>query len=184
MTREQREDLERRITACSERAVRLFDTHAPDALRRRPRDGAWSAAECVVHLTLTSAATVPLVEAAIAELTAASARRSSPSRMDWLGRLLNWTLEPPPRLRTRTGAAFLPQQGESLEAVLPAFMNWQARLAGAVRAGEGLDLAARKITSPFDARLRYNVYSALRMLETHERRHLWQAERAVSAEAP
>jgi hypothetical protein len=46
--------------------------------------------------------------------------------------------------------------------------------------GSTTDLSVRKITSPFDSRVRYNVFSMFRILETHERRHLWQAEQAVS----
>jgi hypothetical protein len=37
-----------------------------------------------------------------------------------------------------------------------------------------------KVTSPFDSRVSYNVFSMFCILETHERRHLWQAERAAS----
>jgi hypothetical protein len=35
------------------------------------------------------------------------------------------------------------------------------------------------VQSPVYARLRYNVYGALRMLAAHERRHLWQIERIL-----
>jgi hypothetical protein len=43
-----------------------------------------------------------------------------------------------------------------------------------------LGLEAGSIPSPFNARLKYNVLAAFRILETHERRHLRQAEAAVS----
>ena len=35
------------------------------------------------------------------------------------------------------------------------------------------------VISPFDKRVKYNMYSAFRILIAHERRHLWQAEQAV-----
>jgi hypothetical protein len=100
--------------------------------------------------------------------------------MDWLGRLLRWTLEPPPRLRTGTTAPFQPQRVEPLADVLPEFRRQQSRLVAALRSAEGLDLSARKVVSPFNSRVHYNAYAMFRILETHERRHLWQADHAVS----
>ena len=35
------------------------------------------------------------------------------------------------------------------------------------------------IVSPFDGRLRYNLYSCLTILPAHQHRHLWQAERVL-----
>jgi hypothetical protein len=42
---------------------------------------------------------------------------------------------------------------------------------------DGLDVTTIRVTSPFNASLRYSAYSALHILAAHERRHLWQAER-------
>jgi len=36
-----------------------------------------------------------------------------------------------------------------------------------------------RIRSPFDARIRYSAWSALRILPAHQRRHLWLAEREL-----
>jgi hypothetical protein len=35
------------------------------------------------------------------------------------------------------------------------------------------------MASPFDPRIRYNVYAALRVISAHQRLHLAQAERAM-----
>jgi hypothetical protein len=67
-----------------------------------------------------------------------------------------------------------------LSAVVPEFLEQQARLVAALRAAEGLDLTRAKIASPFDRRVKYNIFAAFRIVETHERRHVLQAERAVS----
>lgn len=65
-------------------------------------------------------------------------------------------------------------------ALMVLVMRQQARVVDVLRAAEGLNLSERKIRSPFDSRVRYNVFSMFRILEMHERRHLWQAEQAVS----
>ena len=46
----------------------------------------------------------------------------------------------------------------------------------------GILSRTRRVTSPFDARVGYNAYAMFRVLETHERRHLRQAERAAAEE--
>jgi hypothetical protein len=73
---------------------------------------------------------------------------------------------------------------EPLEDVLPEFRRQQSRLVAALRSAEGVDLSARKVVSPFNSRVRYNAYAMFEILETHERRHLWQAEHAVSSTGP
>jgi hypothetical protein len=50
-----------------------------------------------------------------------------------------------------------------------------------VRAADGLPIDAVKITSPVDARARYNVFAALSIMARHQHRHLWQAEQAARA---
>lgn len=50
-----------------------------------------------------------------------------------------------------------------------------------VQDADGMPLGKVKIASPFNAKLHYNVYSALSILPRHQHRHLQQAERAVAA---
>lgn len=178
MNRAQREALDSGFASSSRAARELFERYPPERLRERPPAGGWSAAECVVHLSLTSAATVPLVETALADLEARQLRNAGTSGLDWLGRMLRWSLEPG-RFSSKTAAAFTPQRTEPFTEVLPEFLRWQDRIAAALARGEGLALGAVKITSPFNSRIRYNPLSALAILETHERRHLAQAQRAA-----
>jgi hypothetical protein len=47
-----------------------------------------------------------------------------------------------------------------------------------VRQADGLPLGRVKIISPFNARLRYNLFACFSILPRHQHRHLRQAERA------
>jgi hypothetical protein len=62
-----------------------------------------------------------------------------------------------------------------------AFDGFHDEIARLVHDAREVDLGRLKVVSPFDPRgkLRYSVYSALRVIVVHERRHLWQAARAV-----
>jgi len=61
------------------------------------------------------------------------------------------------------------------------FASLQSKLAEQLTAARGIDLMKIKIVSPFDKRVRYNVYSAFRIVIAHQRRHLWQAEQAIAS---
>lgn len=180
MTDEQRLTLERGFSETADAVKRLFDENAHDALMRRPSAESWSAAENIAHLNLTASAMVPLMEQAVADIRAAGLRSTSPGRMGLVAGLLRWALEPPPRFRSRTTTPFVPVSVPSVDAVWSEFLDWHRRTMRLLREADGLDLSARKIVSPFDSRVRYNVFAALRIMETHARRHLWQAGKAIS----
>jgi hypothetical protein len=56
------------------------------------------------------------------------------------------------------------------------FDHLQGEQVRRVEAADGLPLSKVWITSPFNARVRYNLYACLTVLARHEHRHLWQAE--------
>ncbi|MBI1845698.1 MAG: DinB family protein [Candidatus Rokubacteria bacterium] len=141
-----------------------------------PAPGRWSAAQCLVHLNLTSRAFLPLIEDAIARGRGMPGGSGS-HRMDVLGRLLWWasTL----RLPVKTTEAFVPSVDRPRTAVLSDFDVLQDAVVGLVAKAEGLDLRALRVVSPFDARLTYNLYSCFRLIAAHQRQHLRQAEQAL-----
>jgi hypothetical protein len=64
-----------------------------------------------------------------------------------------------------------------LQAIIDEFSRLQAEQIACVREADGLPLGRVRITSPFDARLKYNLYACFTILPRHQHRHLWQAER-------
>ena len=143
----------------------------------RPAPTEWSASDCLVHLNLTSRAFVPLLRDALAE---GRGRGGTPRcHMDLMGSLVWWAA--PLRVPVKTTEPFVPPGPERRPAVLEEFDALQEQMMRFVEDADGLDLVALRIVSPFDARLRYNVYSALRIIAAHQRLHLSQAERAVRA---
>jgi hypothetical protein len=99
--------------------------------------------------------------------------------MDVTGRILWLALTA--RLPIKTTEPFVPLSVEAKDNVLGDFDALQEALAGCLKDARDLDLGARRIVSPFDARLEYNVYSCFRAITAHERLHLRQGERAVAA---
>ena len=94
--------------------------------------------------------------------------------------MLRWFLEPPIRQRVKTTAPFVPRSVRAKAEAFGEFAGLQEKLAEALAGARGLNLSKVKVVSPFDKRVRFNIYSAFRILVAHQRRHLWQAEQAIA----
>lgn len=172
----------REFEQAQQRLERLA-TRLPDELwpvRAHPER--WSVSECIAHLNLTGSAFLPAVRNALRE--ARSLDRPAPRRYrrDPLGWLLWRTMGPPVRLRVRTAAAFVPTDAATPAELRSAFDRLQAEQIECVREADGLPLQLVRIASPFEARVRYNLFAALTILPRHQHRHLWQAEQVAATQ--
>ena len=169
------------LRAATARAQRLVNGLDETSFHARPDPDRWSIAECLAHLNLTSEAYLPLVTAAIT--SGRESKRSAPHqfRRDLVGWFLGRMVEPPVRTRLKTTAAFVPRSAGAKQQVLAEFEALQDKLAAALADADGFDLGRLRIVSPFNTRIRYNLYAAFRIIPAHQRRHLWQGERVREA---
>jgi hypothetical protein len=98
--------------------------------------------------------------------------------MDFCGRLLKWSLEPPPRFRFPAPPGFQPPPTVAADQVLPQFLASQEE---PLASSDGFAIDRYKIVSPFSSHVKYSVWSSFCICAAHERRHLWQAERVIKA---
>lgn len=174
--------LERIDVELTDARRRAHDIATPLTAERwsaRPAANEWSVAECLIHLNLTSRAMLPLIGDAIAKGRDQKLFSSGPYRRDVIGWFVHWMTDPPVRFRVKTTAPFVPIAVEPKEQVLADFDRLQEQVAGCVREADGLDLGRLRIVSPFDSRLKYNLYSCLRIIPAHQRQHLLQAEDVI-----
>jgi len=147
-----------------------------ELLKKRPSAADWSAVECLAHLNLSTAAMLPGIRQAIE--AAPTARPNHRYRMDLPGRLLAWSLEPPAILKMKTSEIAQPQGTGDPSSVLEEFERLHAQLGELLHESAGKKIDAQKLKSPF-ANLHYNAFSAFAIIAAHDRRHLWQARKAV-----
>ncbi|MGZ8378878.1 MAG: DinB family protein [Gemmatirosa sp.] len=172
------EDLER----ARARLHRLADAMPAERWARRADPARWSVAECVAHLNLTSRAYLPIVRAGLGEAAALGVPAPARYRRDPAGWLLAHLVGPLPTLgsvrigRVRTPASFVPTGDQPRDVVLRDFDALQDELIACVRAADGRAIDRVRVTSPFDARARYNLYACLTLLAPHQHRHAQQAE--------
>jgi hypothetical protein len=176
------EEVEKELNEATHRAWTLVQSTDGRLFTVRPNASSWSAAECLSHLSISSELFLPVLQQAIDDArkrgTKAAAR---PPKMDLIGRVLRWFLEPPIRQRVKTTARFVPRSVRAKAEAFGEFAALQSKITELLNATRGMDIGRIKVVSPFDKRVRFNLYSAFRVLVAHERRHLWQAEQAVNA---
>ena len=169
-------EVKRQFEDASRQARAVVEGLSEEEMTHRPQPGRWSVAECLVHLSLTSRAYLPILSSALDGARQQRLFGDGRFKMDIKGRLLKWIIEPPPKFRVRAPENFQPLEVGSPQEVLPTFLALQEQLEASVEQSAGLALDKVKITSPFDRRVRYNLLSCFNLLAAHERRHLWQAE--------
>jgi DinB superfamily len=174
-------EVERELNEATARAWTLVRSTDPRLFTVRPHPHSWSAAECLSHLSISSEMFLPVLAEALETAEKRGIVSDKPPKMDLLGRVLRWFLEPPIRQRLKTAAPFVPKSVRAKNEAFGEFSSLQERLLQMLRDARGIDLGKVKVVSPFDKRVRYNVYSAFRIIAAHQRRHLWQAEQAVAA---
>jgi hypothetical protein len=184
--RQELADLAGQYDAALARLHALVTALPAEAWGRRPAAGGWSPAECIAHLNLTSTAFVPILHAGLEDArrlgAAAVVAGASPApgrlSRDALGWVIAQVSGPSRRFKSKTQAAFVPTAGRPPGELVAEFERLQADHLACVRAADGLPIHRVKVPSPFEARLRYSLYSALTLIPGHQQRHLLQAELA------
>ena len=139
----------------------------------------WSPAECIVHLNSTSETFILILRKELSNARSKRIFRKRRFHFDLIGWFLARYMEPPYKQKTKTSPPFEPDRVDSKPTVIEVFRNGQTELINIIRNESDLDWNFIRIQSPFDRRLKYNVYSAFRILAAHQRRHLWQARNSI-----
>jgi DinB superfamily len=161
----------------SEDARNLLTYTDEDALRKRRSPANWSALECVVHLNLATQAMLPGIRRAVEEALPSSSDQQR-YKMDFAGRLLAWSLEPPVFIKLKAPKLAQPLASSGPEPVWQEFERLHAELIELLQASAGKAIDQQKMKSPF-ANMHYSAYSAFRIIAAHDRRHLWQARKSL-----
>ena len=153
-----------------------------EAIRKQPDEGGWSAAECLEHLTLTTESFTRKLRRAIDETATRPARDRE--KHTWAGRIYLWFVEPPVRRKVSTTEKYIPTATAPREVLIARFEKAHRELIQFIEETDGIDRMRIKVPSPASKRIRISLLDALAALCAHDRRHLWQAERACGAYNP
>ena len=146
-----------------------------------PPQNAWSIAECIDHLNVTARMYLPVLDEGIANAIRQGQYGEGPYAYWWLARMFVRMLEPPPRFRTKTPAAFRPPSGRTRREIMAAFRAYQVQYVDRLRQANGLDLARARARSPVVSWVVFPLGCGFAAMAAHERRHLWQATQVTRA---
>lgn len=172
-------EIDGQFRANGARARAIVARVSESKLGTSPQPKAWSVAQCLAHLNLSSEVYFPIWRDAFADARDRQMFAGGPFKLDFWGKALSWFLEPPPKLRFPAPPNFQPLDPGPTDRVLAAFLACQDRLLSAVAESDGLAIDRLKIASPFAKQVRYSVWSSFVVNAAHQRRHLWQAERVA-----
>ena len=148
----------------------------------QPAPDAWSVSQCLDHLNATARHYLPVMDDGIAEAVRRGLYGAGPYSYNWIGRLMVYLVQPTTRLHAKTPAAFRPEPGRSRHDVMAAFRAYQVQYIDRLHQANGLDLARARVASPVARWLRMPLGSGFAVMLAHERRHLAQARRVLSAQ--
>lgn len=181
----QLDDIAKELAAVRARFAALDAAVSDAQWNRRSMPDSWSVAECVAHLNLTAAAMMPRIRDAIAEARALAPVGERAYRAGAVGWILTSMMGPVQIVlgfklgKVRTPPPFVPGSELPRGQVVAEFRRWQEEEMGVIRESAGFSIDRVSILSPFAENVRYDGYSALRIVARHELRHIVQAERTL-----
>lgn len=175
------EDYARQLDSVNAAARALVANYPVEELTRAAAGGGWSVAECLLHVAVTAEAYLPVIGEALKEGRKAGKLGEGPFQYGLLARMFLWVLEPPVRMRFKAPGIFQPRPQPDLQEALDRFVAAHLAVQKLLGEAAGLDLAAIRVTSPANEKVKLPVGAAFGVLTAHARRHLWQARRVVSA---
>lgn len=143
-------------------------------LQWRAAEGRWSVVECLDHLN-NGWKLLPKLDRKIADARTAGLLETGPFHRTWFGRAYVRAVEPPVRLRVPAPRRFRPRVNPPPAEVVPRILGLQDEFVLRVRAADGLDVGAIRMSSPITRHLKMTLGEWFAFLAGHERRHLWQA---------
>lgn len=148
----------------------------------QPAPDVWSVSLCLDHLNVTARQYLPVMDDGIADAVRRGFYRPGPYWYNWIGRMIVYSMQPTTRMRTGAPMAFRPTPGRSRHDVMAAFRAFQVQYVDRLHQANGLDLARARVTSPVVRWVSMPLGSSFAAMLAHERRHLEQARRVISAD--
>jgi len=164
------------------KAVRRIQEVSRKYLLSKPAKNRWSALECIEHLNNSAKIYLPQIKKGIEKY---SDKVSLDNNRNYKHRLIaNYIInffEPPYKIKLKTFSPFVPQNSdeENIDKIFNNFFEYQNDIKELIDNALNLDLRKVIVTSPLNSLVRFKLGEIFPFLAAHQRRHIWQAEKAI-----
>jgi hypothetical protein len=141
----------------------------------------WSICQCLDHLARTNRIYCQAMLESIAHLRPGISGTIA-ATPGWFGRLFIGKMEPPVRARFKAAKKVIPAADGDAKVPLRDFVNSHSEVRRVIGSWERMDFNRVRFRNPFVPLLRFTVATGLLIINAHDRRHLWQAERVKASE--
>jgi len=138
---------------------------------KNPNPGAWTAANCIEHLSLSTLAYLPIWN----EVLCSPTKRIGKTYAFWW----RWFLagiNNPAKIRSKTPTPFEPKSNQSLEQLIATYRTQRNEVARLALSIQTSSKGGNRISSPFASWMKYSCDFSFDLWIAHESRHLTQAE--------
>ena len=162
-------------------AQKIFGHLNTEQLNWKPNVDQWSVAQCFEHLIVIAAAGFPRIKKIANGDYKPSLKERLPLLPRFFGAMIFKAVQPQAKRKFKADARFEPASSTIRGDIIPKFTAHQEEVIGLMKMTQGLDLKKVIITSPVASFATYSLLDAYKILVAHERRHMEQAQRVMTA---
>ena len=160
-----------------------FGDLSPSQLNWKPSAERWSIAQCFEHLIASNKGYLPIIESVRTGKRQTRFVERLPVWPGLAGKLLIKSLDPASTRKLKAPKNFQPAQSAISPTIIDDFVAQQEQVIAGMRSTSHLDLEKIVITSPALSFVAYSLLDGYRIIVTHEKRHLQQAQRVTQEPA-
>jgi hypothetical protein len=158
---------------------RTFGELTPEQLNWKPDAKEWSAGQCFEHLILTTTPYFGIAQGVLDGTRRPSFWGRVPGMPAFGANLILSMIEPDGSRKVPAPPAMRPSRSSIPSDIVGSFLRCHAQVTQVLQASRGQDLSF-VITSPLSPLIGYSLLDAYRIIITHHRLHMGQAERVMA----
>jgi len=153
-----------------------------EQLNWKPAENSWSVGQCFDHLVVSNSGMLSKMSPMVEGKHKTTFFERLPFLPKLFGRFLLGAVAPENPRKIKNPGIFDPAESDVAPDVIEKFLADQKKIAAVMQASTGLDLEKTIMTSPVAVFVTYSLLDGYRVIVSHEKRHLLQAERVTQME--
>ncbi len=159
-----------------------FGALSNEQLNWKPAENSWSVGQCFDHLIAANNGMLSKIKPVVEGKHKTTFFESLPFLPIFFGGLVLNAVKPETVKKIKNPRIFDPAESDVGAGVIEKFLEDQKKIAAVMQASASLDAEKIIMTSPVAGFITYSLMDGYRVIVSHEKRHLLQAERVTQAE--